>query len=523
MSGVITFGTRRRTYFPLAIEHHRLRSSIYIMGSPIMGKSTLLGNLAEQFVAAGDGVLLLDIKGDLAQEVASRTRHPDNVIYVKMGPIAFPGNDIRFWTLNPFDGHRQSEAAMEQVRQAVLDSFERMGLAQLGSMANIRATLRTAINTALTLAEPTYLDLLVLVIEESYRTNLVTTQKHLDHITRRHWADLDDKSITPPSARRTEINTSRNRLETLLDSPNINLPVGQYHSTLRLREWLDEGKMVIVDLGLPLHRDTGVDLGNMIMAQITAETFLRGRGVKSRTWRIIVDEFHLFVGQPFADIIRDGRSFNVFPVVAHQDRGQFRTTDDGESPLKGAVGHAGVSLNLHPSVEDRVSLAALHGPEQADTFLALKQYKAVIGYYASLADSYASEAISLNDWWGDPVPGQLAELQMAAYPHTVAKSDLVESNRRRYWDHLDGIAKNDTRKAHVPKPRRQPKTKTDPPAEIRPRPNPGQTGGPGEAPEPPPSPPRPGVARPPRVIDQRDDAGPALPRPPRRGPKPQEP
>lgn len=73
----------RPTYFryKLEVPAEDIRS-LHIIGQPGYGKSTLLGNLAEQFAAAGEGVVLVDIKGDLAQEIASRTAFPDRLIYI---------------------------------------------------------------------------------------------------------------------------------------------------------------------------------------------------------------------------------------------------------------------------------------------------------------------------------------------------------------------------------------------------------------------------------------------------------
>src|SRR5680860_438636 len=230
----IRLGRYDQTRVPFARSIASLRSATYVVGSPGMGKSTLLGNLCEQFCAAGDGVLLLDIKGDLARDIASRTQHPDRVVYVQPGVIRTPHGD-RVWTLNPFEGHRNQDGSASHIAINVLESFERMGRAELGTMANIRQTLQHAIRLAMTTPEPTLLDLLLIVVDQPYRINLVRSAKHLNHVTRRFWTDLDDPKISARD-RRGQLNTTRNRLEALLMDRELNLFVGNYHSTLRLRE-----------------------------------------------------------------------------------------------------------------------------------------------------------------------------------------------------------------------------------------------------------------------------------------------
>ena len=473
MTSDIRLGRYQQTLIPFIRPADALRSAVYVVGSPGMGKSTLLGNLCEQYCAAGDGVLLLDLKGDLARDIAHRTRHPERVIYVQPGVIRF-GDGERVWTLNPFAGHRSRPEAMGHIATNVLESFDRMGRTELSIMANIRQSLAHAIRLALTTQEPTLLDLLLIVVDQNYRQEALRRARALNHVSRRFWNDLDDPKF-PARERRGQLNTTRNRLEALLMDRDINLFVGTYQSTLTLKDWLDEGWMILIDLGLPLPRGIGIDLGNVIMAQMITETFLRDEAHKGRTWRVVVDEFHEFVGDNFATIITEARSYNVFPVVAHQDRSQLDRIPG--RILRSAVGHTGVQVLMASSPEDRVAYASLYGRDQADLVLGLEQFKASVSIMDGLAGRRQTEVLVLDDWWGDPIPGQLAELQQAAHAHTLPKREVVTRNNGRYWDRLDAIGARQGSGATDERPR--------PPASPGKR----KQGPPG--PRPPQSPPRP--------------------------------
>jgi hypothetical protein len=450
MTSDIRLGRYQQTLVPLGRPVDALRTAVYVVGSPGMGKSTLLGNLSEQFCGAGDGVLVLDIKGDLARDIAARTRFPERTIYVQPGVLTLAGEE-RLWTLNPFDGHRSRPEAQAQIANNVLESFERMGRADFGIMANIRQTLLHAIRLAMTTAEPTLLDLLLIVVDQSYRQELIRQARHLNHVTRRFWTDLDDPKL-PARERRGQLSTTRNRLEALLIDRELNFFVGAYHSSLQLAEWLNAGKMIVVDLGLPLPRGIGVDIGNVIMAQLMTEIFLWPRDAKTTTWRIVVDEFHEFVGENFTTIIDEARSYNVFPVLAHQDRSQLERMP-GRS-LKTAVGHAGVTYLLASSPEDRVIYASLYGRDQADLILGLERHKAILTLMDGLAGTRRTEPLVLDDWWGAPIPDQLDKLQQAAAAHTLRKRDVVRTNNARYWDRLDaaGAAKAGAERERHPSP-----------------------------------------------------------------------
>jgi hypothetical protein len=175
------------------------------------------------------------------------------------------------------------------------------------------------------------------------------------------------------------------------------------------------------------------------MAQLVTDTFLRTESTQDRTWRFVVDEFHEFVGENFATIITEARSFNVFPVLAHQDRSQLDKAA-GRS-LRSAVGHAGLTCLLPTSPEDRVAYASLYGRDQADLILGLERYRAMVTLMDGLSGRRQTELLVLDDWWRDPVPGQLEELQMAAYAHTISRREIVQRNNQRYWDRLDAVGR----------------------------------------------------------------------------------
>jgi len=176
----------------------------------------------------------------------------------------------------------------------------------------------------------------------------------------------------------------------------------------------------------------------VIMAQMITETFLRESQHTSRTWRLVVDEFHEFVGENFATIITDARSYNVFPVVAHQDRSQLDRL--ATRTLKSAVGHAGVKVLMATSPEDRVAYASLYGRDQADLVLGLDRYRAMVSIMDGLVGTRQSEQIVLDDWWGAPIDGQLATLQQSAHSLTLPKREVVQRNNQRYWDRLDAAS-----------------------------------------------------------------------------------
>ena len=60
------------------------------------------------------GCSLLDIKGELAQDVAARTKHPDRVIYLDP---ARAHKHRRYYTFNPLDFDRTEIAELRALQQ----------------------------------------------------------------------------------------------------------------------------------------------------------------------------------------------------------------------------------------------------------------------------------------------------------------------------------------------------------------------------------------------------------------------
>ena len=102
----ITFGLYEDTWLRCQRDSEQdLQGAIYVLGVQGSGKSTLLANLAEQLSRAGEGVLVIDTKGELAEDIAGRTQQLDKLVYVAPGMHLQPGQE-RYWGLNPLEFDR---------------------------------------------------------------------------------------------------------------------------------------------------------------------------------------------------------------------------------------------------------------------------------------------------------------------------------------------------------------------------------------------------------------------------------
>lgn len=384
-----------------------LACATYVVGVQGMGKSTLLANLAEQFVASGEGVVVIDTRGELAEDIAARTRHRDRLIYVAPGEYAFPTGN-RFWALNPLEFDR-SQPHLESIAVSnLLSLIDRMDLADLKRMPQLRQILAMTAQLALALPQPTLLDLLDLLGRPALRSKLLAHPRfHGNLAVRRFWDGYNE--LTPKQQREKAASTLP-RLNEFLTDEVVRHLVSQPRSTVRLAEWLDQGKLVICNLGSRVGTDVRRLLGNFVVASLVNATYAR-RTVNqgpSRTWRVIVDEFHELAGDQFAETIEQGRKYRVFPVVAHQNLSQL------SERLTNAVASCQLRFFLRVSPEDQGTIRRLFGTETTEGLTHLPRFQARVHFNEGPEGRFRIETLRLPEWWAERDEGLLASARAAA-------------------------------------------------------------------------------------------------------------
>lgn len=407
----VTLGDYASTRYPCEVDAtDDMRKATYVLGTQGSGKSTLLGHLAEQFVGAGEGVLLIDTKGELAEDIAARTRHDDRLVFVAPGRCFFPGG-TRYWALNLFEFDRSEPHLGEIAVYNLLSLFERMGLAKLDTMPQVVQMLEMSVRLALVREATSFADLLsILQVNSPLRRHLLDEGRRngrLSEATRTFWEDFEERTATQ---QRDAMKTTIARINRLMGPTVIAKLLTPTRSTLRIAEWLDAGKLVVCDLGTKLGIGAqGVPrlLGNLIVAQLIGATFARPIG-RGRVWRVIVDEFHELAGDQFAELITQGRKHRVFPVLAHQNLAQL------SEKLENAATSCPVRFFLKVSPEDTPVVGRLFGRAVGDELRSLENYQA----YTRLAlgpEAYEVwERLHLCNWWAGRDEAQLARAERLA-------------------------------------------------------------------------------------------------------------
>lgn len=310
--------------------------ALHVIGSSGEGKSNFLGRMADACMDEGEGVLLIDPKGDLAEDLVRRTRHSDKLIYI--APGAYPDRTFCLNVLEVPRDHPHRTTMQETVGNNLLQMFHHMGKYDPQSMAIISTYLRSAVKTAYTLPNPTLVTVMAILLDEVIRAQFVSTTRRPD--IQIFWEYFTKRSKTD---KLFQVDSTLRRLWEFIMDVRTYYFIANPTSTLHLADWLDAGKLVVVNLAQGLHEEDTERIGNLMVSYLATQYRLRASSLvpwnRDRRWRLIIDEMHRFAANPVAQTIRDGRAFNFYPVVAHQDMGQLGNySDNWDVPL--ALGHA---------------------------------------------------------------------------------------------------------------------------------------------------------------------------------------
>lgn len=417
----IALGRYLDTWYPCERDGRRdLACAVYVVGVQGMGKSTLLASLAEQFARGDDGVLVIDTKGELADDLAARTTQPEKLIYVAPGETDHPSGK-RFWTLNPLAFDRSQPHLQEAAIKNLLALFDRMELADLKRMPQLRQMLYMLAQLAMGLPEPTLGDLLRLLADAPLRRRLLTNPALTEAVVA-FWRRYDQLT---PKQQAEKATTTLPRLNELLAAPVISRVVSHPRSTIRLADWLDGGKLVVCNLGAKFDGETSRLLGNFLVAAVinagSARPTINERPAL-RPWRVVVDEFHQLAGEQFAEIIEQLRKHQVFPVIAHQNLSQL------SDRLTAAATSCAARFFFRVSPDDQAPIKRLFGSAVSEGLTSLPQFQA----RAQLPNE--SEVITLQacNWWAPRDEAQLRTAKRAADDDrfTVPETTLEAASER---------------------------------------------------------------------------------------------
>ena len=323
---------------------------VYIIGQTGAGKSGLLELFALSDVFHGQGYAIIDPHGDFAinnMRFIPGSRMKD-VVYFNPADTQFP---LGF---NPLEVTNPSQKT--NISSEVIGVLKRMFGDSWGP--RLEYILRYTILALLDRPETTMLDITRMLTDKKFRKE--TLSYCTDTVVLQFW-NVEFASWTD-KFQAEAIAPVLNKVGAFTANPVIRNIIGQPKSTFNIRQIMDEGKILVVNLskGLIGEDNAGI-LGSFLVTKIQLAAMSRSDipDIKDRRpFYLYVDEFQNFATDSFATILSEARKYGLNLTVANQYISQMQDT------VRDAVfGNVGTMISFRVSADDSPILAKQFEPQ----------------------------------------------------------------------------------------------------------------------------------------------------------------
>ena len=231
--------------------------------------------------------------------------------------------------------------------------------------------LRNALLTLLADERPqTILELIRVLTDDAFRARFVKQLR--DPMVRAFW-----DTQWPGGGERerdTSIKAVLNKLGAFVTYDSIRLVVGQGVSTIRPREIMDRGEVLLVDLS-----GVGGDNAKLFGAMLVSRYYVDAVGRQGlppadrRQHLLLIDEAHRFATRAVENSSVEGRKFGLALGLASQSLGGL-----GERLSRTVLTNAATIALLAPGSEDVRNLARLFAPVTAEQLSSLRAFEVVM-------------------------------------------------------------------------------------------------------------------------------------------------
>jgi hypothetical protein len=323
MSSVELGTTRRRKKVVLDAET-RARH-MQVIGASQRGKSRFLEEMIRQDINAGRGLCLIDPHGTLYDRIvqwcATHRMNKRRRIHL-MNPAA------QDWTIG-YNPLRRTEFDEPAVRvDAMVKACALVWNEDSTRTPLLRKWLRAVFYT-LMVKELTLLEAKDLTTaNDPVGLRRFLTHDIPDPIFRSVWEDFFESS---PRDRADQFSSTINRMLEFLGSPVLRNIIGQRERVLDVRQCMDQGEIVLVNLALKgkLSPANARLLGMLLVNDFVGTAYGRDEATaKRRPFYLYIDECYDYLNEDTERMLDQTAKFGLHLILAHQRLGQLKTAGD---------------------------------------------------------------------------------------------------------------------------------------------------------------------------------------------------
>jgi type IV secretory pathway TraG/TraD family ATPase VirD4 len=341
--------TNFRTRRIFGIKRRDRRSHMYLIGKTGVGKSSLLATLIEQDMKNGEGLALIDPHGDLVEQILARIpeHRKADLIYFNVpdrtAPLGF----------NPMESVPPEKRVL--AASGLLDAFKKLWAESWGP--RLEHLLRNALLALLDQPEATLADVLRLLTDKEFRKSvaLKATNRQVYDFWVREFENY------PAHFRAEAIAPIQNKVGAFLANPLLNCILTRPKSAFNLRQVMDGGKILLVNLAKgKIGEDTVALLGALLTTQMGLAALSRADvpEVQRRDFYLYTDEFSSYTTLSMAGMLSELRKYRLNLILAHQFLSQL-----DEEVRDAILGNVGTMIAFRLGVQDAEILEEEFEPE----------------------------------------------------------------------------------------------------------------------------------------------------------------
>ncbi|MEK7481234.1 MAG: type IV secretion system DNA-binding domain-containing protein [Patescibacteria group bacterium] len=325
------------------------RRHMYVLGKTGMGKTTMLENMVLSDMYAGHGFALVDPHGDFAEKMIDFVppHRINDVVYFNPADLEYPIGFNILETINPDHKHLVVGGLMGVFKKIWVDQWS----------ARMEYLLNNAILALMDCPGSTLLGVNRIFADAVYRKKVVAQIK--DPVVKAFWVDEYAKYTDKFASEATA--AIQNKIGQFLSASVIRNIVAQVKSTINIREIMDSGKILIVNLSKGrIGEDNSRLLGGMIVTKIQLSAMERVDMPEAERpdFFLYVDEFQNFATESFANILSEARKYHLSLIMAHQYIEQLT-----EEVRYAVFGNVGTLITFRIGAEDAEALEKEFDPQ----------------------------------------------------------------------------------------------------------------------------------------------------------------
>jgi hypothetical protein len=335
------------------------RRHMYVIGGSGAGKSAFLASLIRQDILMGHGVCVIDPHGDLADECLTFVpkERADDVVYFN------PSDTERPMGLNMLEYDERYPEQKTFVINEMLKIFDKLYDLKATGGPMFEQYMRNAMILLMDHPESgsTLMEVPKVLADEEFRAFKLSKCK--TQVVKDFWIKEAQKAGGEASLQNM-VPYITSKLTPFIANDIMRPIIGQQKSAFKLREIMDEGKILLLNLSKGKLGDLNAYLigmvlvGKILMAALSRTDM---EPSKRKDFYLYIDEFQNFLTDSISAILSEARKYGLDLIVAHQYIGQL--APKGDTTIRDAIfGNVGTKCVGRVGVDDAEFLAKEFAP-----------------------------------------------------------------------------------------------------------------------------------------------------------------